>query len=143
MDPDLAYDLTAETFLSALDKLRRSRWRGISFGAWLYKVALDQIRAHEKRRAEATNATARLRPCQVPDWELTQDQLQVRRALSKLDDECRTVVTLFYWEDMPVPQIGEVLGKSEKKVKALLTLGLNELKRQLWDYGPEPPDITA
>ncbi len=38
-----AQDVTSETFLKALKGLKRFRWRGISFSAWLYRIATNEV----------------------------------------------------------------------------------------------------
>ena len=42
----LAQDLTSETFIKAYTKLWQFRWRSISFSAWLYRIATNELRMH-------------------------------------------------------------------------------------------------
>src|SRR5437762_78561 len=49
-DEALARDVTSATFEKALRSLRRYESRGISFGAWLYKIARNEIAQHYRGR---------------------------------------------------------------------------------------------
>lgn len=40
---DVAQDVTSEVFFKALKNLGRSRWRGVPFSAWLYRIASNEI----------------------------------------------------------------------------------------------------
>lgn len=50
VDRELAEDLTAETFLQAQQHLGRFRWQGTTMGAWLYRIALNQVRYRGRDR---------------------------------------------------------------------------------------------
>src|SRR5436853_207691 len=52
-----AQDLTSEVFHHALANLRRYEYRGISFAAWLYRIAANAIadRAQELAREQAVD----------------------------------------------------------------------------------------
>ena len=45
-----AADLTQQTFLQALDGLPRYRERGLSFAAWLFRIARNVATDHHRRR---------------------------------------------------------------------------------------------
>src|SRR6185437_10519764 len=49
-DDDLAKDITAATFEKALRNLRRYRWQGVSFGAWLFRIAHNEIVQHYRKQ---------------------------------------------------------------------------------------------
>src|SRR6478752_7522655 len=57
-DPELAADLTAETFAAALAGRRRFRPESGSAVAWLYGIAVHQL-AHVQRRAAAERRARR------------------------------------------------------------------------------------
>ena len=49
---ELAADLSQETFLKALLALPRYEDRGYPFRAWLYRIALNEVRMHWRKRKE-------------------------------------------------------------------------------------------
>jgi RNA polymerase sigma-70 factor, ECF subfamily len=53
-DSQLAEDLTADTFMKALEKINKFKWTGRPYRSWLYRVALNEMnqyyRKHKKER---------------------------------------------------------------------------------------------
>lgn len=45
-DEDVTADLTSQTFLKALRNLKKYRYRGVPFSAWLYRIASNEIYRH-------------------------------------------------------------------------------------------------
>ncbi|MBK6830620.1 MAG: RNA polymerase sigma factor [Flavobacteriales bacterium] len=54
-DRDLTNDLAQETFLKAMLALPRYQERGLPFRAWLYRIALNELRMHWRKRKEVLN----------------------------------------------------------------------------------------
>ena len=49
-DESLAKDLTAATFEKGLRNISRYQWRNVSFAAWLYRIARNEIGQHRRRQ---------------------------------------------------------------------------------------------
>jgi hypothetical protein len=49
-DEMVAQDVTAVTFEKALRNIRRHRWQGVSFRAWLYSIARNEIAQHYRQQ---------------------------------------------------------------------------------------------
>ena len=49
-DTALAQDIVSATFEKALRKLPSFQWRGAGFGAWLFKIARNEILMHYRKR---------------------------------------------------------------------------------------------
>ena len=49
-DVATAEDIVSATFEKALKHLPSYRWRGTSFGAWLYKIARNELRMHWRKQ---------------------------------------------------------------------------------------------
>lgn len=62
---------------------------------------------------------------------------QLHGALEKLSPRCREIIHLFYYEDMDVKDIGEILGMRPSAVRAQLTRGRQKLKAQLEKGGQD------
>lgn len=45
-DEDVTADLTSQTFLKALRNLKKYRYRGVPFSAWLYRIASNEVNRH-------------------------------------------------------------------------------------------------
>jgi len=51
-DRDMTADLTQQTFLKAMLALPKYEFRGTPFRAWLYRIALNELRMHWRKRKE-------------------------------------------------------------------------------------------
>lgn len=121
-DAALSDDLAQETFIKAYLNLRT--FKGMAgFGTWLYRIGYNEFYTHTRHRredriegelpADALGVTASA----DETWDVA---LTVREALSRLGDEERTAVTLFYMEDMPVKRVAGIMRLPEGTVKSHL-----------------------
>lgn len=93
--------------------------------AWFLRVCSNctkswwnsAFRRHTAALTEDTAAAAE----QPPDWELV-------KYLKKLPKAHRTVLHLFYYEDMSTADIAKLLGKKESTVRMQLTRARRQLK---------------
>ncbi len=51
---DLTADLTQQTFLKAMLGLPRYQPRGLPFRAWLYRIALNEVRMHWRKKRKSS-----------------------------------------------------------------------------------------
>ena len=45
-DEDVTADLTSQTFFKALQHLKKYKFRGVPFSAWLYRIAANEVNRH-------------------------------------------------------------------------------------------------
>ncbi len=124
---EVVEDLTSETFARALDKLGTFRWKGVSFGAWLYRIASNLANSHFKKAdrlriygldLDEQFAGDGLGPMAV--LLESEDQRRLYAALAELDELSINIFVLFYWEDFSVRQIAAALGTKEGTVQSRL-----------------------
>jgi RNA polymerase sigma-70 factor (ECF subfamily) len=134
---ELAEDITSEVFFKALRAIERYRPGGHPFSAWLYQIAVNAITDHyrsRKRSEESLDDRAELAaPGTAVDEEVAQRMAiaQIRAAIDALPDQQRTAMTLKYSEDLPLAEIGQIMGKSEGAVKLLIFRGTASVRLQL------------
>ncbi len=79
-----------------------------------------------------------------PDPEMSLEQSEVREALaeaiSSLPEREKLVVTLYYYEELTLREIGEVLGVTESRVSQLHTKAILRLKAHLAGATREPAE---
>jgi RNA polymerase sigma-70 factor (ECF subfamily) len=118
----VAEDLTAETFLAAVDAVRRRTVPAMSV-AWLIGVARHKLVDHWRRQArEERNLTlAYDEPTPEEDpWDATLDAARAREVLETLGAHHRAALTLRYLDGLPVPEVAEHLGRTVHATEALL-----------------------
>ncbi len=120
--PATAQDLTAETFLAAVDAVRRPEPVAVSTG-WLVGVARHKLVDHWRREARdqrGMRALTSAPPSALDPWDERLDALQARAVLDRLPAMHRTVLTLRYLDDLSVPAVAAVIGRSLHATEALL-----------------------
>jgi RNA polymerase sigma factor for flagellar operon FliA len=79
----------------------------------------------------------------APDPQSTLSQTELREAIAdaiaRLPEREKLVVTLYYYEELTLREIGEVLGVTESRVSQLHTKAILRLKARLGGAGPRPP----
>lgn len=134
----VAEDLTSETFLAAVDAVRRDRVPDLTV-AWLIGVARHKLADHWRRQArdERKLRAVDAEPEPAPeDWDVRLDVLAARRVLSGLAPHHRSALTLRYLDGLPVRAVAEHLGRTEGATEQLL-LRAKAAFRRAYEHGEE------
>ena len=140
---EIAQDVTSEVFFKALKNLPQFRWVGFPFSSWIYRIA-----AHEIANYFRGNKQGQLSLEEVSDsisisdpsaeTELIEAEAALKRheefltlhqSISKLSVKYQEVITLRFFENKKVKEIGEILGKREGTIKSLLHRALEKLRK--------------
>jgi len=130
-----AEDLTAQTFLAALENIRGFKGHA-AFISWLFGIASHKLADFYRRRKESTSLEAGLdvaEDCPHPE-ELSEQRLHfddVVRALETLAPERSEALVLRLFAGLSAREAGLAMGKSEAAVKMLVHRGLKDLKQRL------------
>jgi len=143
----IAQDIVSETFFKALDRLWQFRWRNISIGSWLYRIATNEMNQYFRKQKHQPHSLDSL--LEEKDFEL-QDKIDilkeiieqerelaqakkwqvVRRHIEVLPEKYQEVLVLRYFENKKIREIAEILGKKEGTIKSLLSRATNQLKEK-------------
>jgi RNA polymerase sigma-70 factor, ECF subfamily len=118
----LAEDLTAETFLAAVDAARREDPPPMSV-AWVIGVARHKLVDHWRREARdrrRLQAVAESTSEVADPWDAQLDAVRAQEVLAGLAPQHRAALTLRYLDDLPVPDVAAVLGRTVHATEALL-----------------------
>jgi RNA polymerase sigma-70 factor, ECF subfamily len=139
-DPDVAEDLTQETFIRLLKEVQAGRTPD-NIRAWLYTVATNLVTSRGRRMAVAERFKAVLAirgSADSPEQETVRNERQdiVQRALAKLPTDDRTALLLsahgFAGRD-----IAAVLGRSDGATRTLLTRARIRLREYVLELDPD------
>jgi RNA polymerase sigma-70 factor (ECF subfamily) len=118
-----AEDLTAETFLAAVDAVRRGTVPRLST-AWLIGVARHKLADHWRLQYldERTLQLAYRSPeSEVDDpWDAHLDAARAHAVLGELGAHHRAALTFRYLDGLSVPEVAEQLGRTVHATEALL-----------------------
>jgi RNA polymerase sigma-70 factor, ECF subfamily len=122
-DTGLAEDLTAESFLAAVQAVRKPDAPDPSI-PWLIGVARHKLADHWRRvqREERGLRGLDRDSARVDDpWETVIDQIRAREVLDMLGEHHRAALTLRYLDGLPVPEVARHLDRTLHATEALLT----------------------
>jgi RNA polymerase sigma-70 factor (ECF subfamily) len=123
-DVQTAEDLTSEVMLKLLESIKKYRFQGLPFSAWVFRIArnkLIDLHRRRKRRGEVS-LTEPLTGMQITPETLAEralDRGQIHLALKYLTDEQRQVIVLKFLQGFD----------SEGAIKSLQHRALNSLRR--------------
>jgi RNA polymerase sigma-70 factor (ECF subfamily) len=136
-DRATAEDLTSEVFHKALANLPRYEWRGVSFAAWLLRIAANAIIDHSKRAAREFPAPedppepAADRGLQASESRGVEYRAQLFRLVKQLPEIQRQVVFERFVEQRSIREIAERLGKTEGAIKQLQLRAVQNLRARM------------
>jgi RNA polymerase sigma-70 factor (ECF subfamily) len=119
----LAEDLTSETFLAAVDAVRRDDATPIST-PWLVGVARHKLvdhwrRADREQRGLRAVAGDEQPPASDP-WDQRLDSLCAQRSLRRIAPQYRAALTLRYVDDLRVAEVADALDRTLHATETLL-----------------------
>jgi RNA polymerase sigma-70 factor (ECF subfamily) len=136
--PEVAEDLTSETFLRGwlAYKTQNSKLKIQNPPAFLYQIARNLVIDYyrEKDKAQLVSADHRIVDPRIDLEEkanLNSELEEVRRALANLKDEYQDVIIYRYLDELSVPEIAKIMGKSEGTIRVLLHRALAALRNEL------------
>jgi RNA polymerase sigma-70 factor, ECF subfamily len=145
-----AEDLTEQVFIKAWEAIRRFRFEGKPFAAWLFKVARNVVIDHYRTRknnsdlSEVISAIAKEGDPEAFAQRRATAQV-LMTAIRRLTDEQQQVILLKFIDGMDNTEISAAMGKKEGAIRALQYRALLALQRILQDerYGLERTPARA
>ncbi len=142
-----AEDLTAVTFEKALKGLANFRWQGVSFSAWLYRIANHTLidyyrRVNRENKSKADFTEVETIPTKQKGPEEAYLDLETTELLSDLlktlSDREKTVIYLKFYEGLTNKTIAAQLELTETNVSTIIYRSVSHLREKLLSQ-PEGP----
>ncbi len=140
-DPNLAKDLTQETWLRAYRAIQSYRCES-SFYSWLYRIAENVIIDHFRKQKPDTvplhlcdeNHITETHTC--PSQAILRQELRetLKTALNCLTTLRREVFVLYYHQELPIKAIAARLNRSEGTIKSHLRNARLQIQEVLTPY---------
>jgi len=126
-DTDAAWDITQQSWLGIIKGLRKLH-DPANFKAWAYRITTNKSVNWIKKRQAITHIS--IEELQLNKREEKKD-IGVKELLQKLEPKKRAVLSLYYFEQLNVAEISEVLNIPAGTVKSRLHNARKEFK-ELW-----------
>jgi RNA polymerase sigma-70 factor, ECF subfamily len=134
-----AEDVTAQTFQQALAALPSYEWRGLPFGAWLYRIASNII--YRRGRTSSREVSVEDATIFAGEESESEDPADLISAQSDADDLLAAIRTLpqdqqralilKFARGLRNREIGEAMGRSEGAIKQLVHRAMINLRATL------------
>lgn len=145
-DPDLAADLTQDTFIEILQTIQALR-EPAAFPIWSRRIAYHKCTAHFRKRKDELETEneegvsvfdnlVEERDEFIPDEALDKMELKqaIQEILDELPEEQRSAIMMRYFDEIPVKDIALIQGVSEGTVKSRLNYARKAIKQAVKEY---------
>ena len=124
-DEDIA-DAIQDTILNCLEKISTLR-EPKYFKTWMIRILINNCNdiLKEKKRETCYEEL----PVTLKSNNTTADSLEFKDILDKLDEKYKTVILLYYVEDLKVSEISRLLNMNISTVKTRLSRGREQLRK--------------
>jgi RNA polymerase sigma-70 factor (ECF subfamily) len=123
-DPDQAHDAVQESAFKAWRKLHQLR-EGKPARPWFLTIVANQCRSERRRRWWSV---IRMPEIEKGGHEPQPDGIDINRELAKLPREDRLALFLYFYLDLPMEEVGDVLGVSAAGAKTRVYRAAKKLR---------------
>lgn len=128
-DEYLSDDLAQETFVKAYIELRS--FKGIArFGTWLFRIGYNVFYSYKRSQHPTSDLEDAPEQLATP-IDSSEISMDVKTAMAQLSEIERTVVTLFYINDMPIKQIATITTLNQNTVRSHLHRAKEKMAKTL------------
>ncbi|MEQ8926338.1 MAG: sigma-70 family RNA polymerase sigma factor [Fulvivirga sp.] len=135
-DEAISDDLTSQTFLKAMQSLKKYEYRGVPFSAWLYRIAHNEVNKFynkQKRKKVFSLEQEQLFEFIQPEEEAVFDEeklAELMEVLKELPTEAVEVLELRFFEEKNFKEISYILNIGESGAKMRLYRAIDKLKER-------------
>jgi RNA polymerase sigma-70 factor, ECF subfamily len=130
---DDAYDITAQTFIAALENIGKYKSLGVPFSAWLFRIALNELSSYYRK--SKVRQSINIDDTQVVDvlTELGEENsaitdARLMKAMQQLEPSEIQLLEMRFFDKRPFKEVCDVLNISETAAKARVYRLLERLK---------------
>ena len=128
-----AQDLCSSVFLKAMKNIKKYEDRGFSFGAWLYRIAYNEVQTYYKKNQKVIKVSDDflIQFSEEAPEQPTELFQQMKQALKSLKPLTIRLIEMRFWEGRPFKEIAEILNTTEVNAKAKTYRAIEKLKTNL------------
>ncbi|MFH1427179.1 MAG: RNA polymerase sigma factor [Patescibacteria group bacterium] len=132
---ETAEDLTSQTFIKALENIKKYNSTKGSFSSWLYRIARNTVIDYYRTKKENFNITDFTNLGSDENLEdqtdLKQQLEKVQKYLLKLKAEQREIIIMRVWDGLSYEEISQIVNKSQASCKMQFSRTINKLRKDL------------
>ena len=141
-DPDKAEDVLQDTFISVYNKIDTLK-EAAAFPTWLFRIAINHCKSLMRKREEMIfkegdyvdtfdiidEKNERIFP--VSYLEQKEKKAFIMALVNDLPIQQRTALFLFYYNDLSIKEIAQIMGANENTIKNRLFLSKRKIKGRI------------
>jgi RNA polymerase sigma-70 factor (ECF subfamily) len=132
-EEEQAHDITSSVFVKALQSIHKYEYRGLPFGAWLFRIAKSELyQSFRDQKAQRTVSIDKVVLKQViEEWTedyTEQDKARLLIALKDLKEQQLQLIEMRFFEKRSFKEIGDICGLSENNAKVKTFRAVLKLK---------------
>lgn len=135
---ELAEDLTQETFFKTWRYISEKDVEISNLKTFLYRVAnnliIDHYRQKHKNTVDIENISEEFiadNAQQEKDAEKKFDKKLIEESLLRLKDDQKQIIIYRYIDDLSIPEISKLTGKSKENIRVIIHRGLKSLRKTI------------
>ncbi len=130
-DYQLAEDMAQETFLRVYQHYGDFNNRS-SLKTWILQIAINLCRNQMRTRWWKNRSRTEIGEIRTDEYEDSfLEREMILEEIGKLPPKYKEVILLYYYQELTITEIAEVIGEKESAVKARLVRARNKLKPEL------------
>lgn len=129
---EIASDLTSQTFLKAMNSIKKYEDRGLAFSSWLYKIAVNEINSFYRKNKRVINITDEVLGTLFYEIREEEDKTKhnsLLKAMKQLKPEQYQIIEMRFFENRPFKEIAEILTITESNAKVKTYRVIDKLKK--------------
>jgi RNA polymerase sigma-70 factor (ECF subfamily) len=132
---EVASEIVSNVFAKAIFNLKKYKFKGTPFSAWLYRVAYNEIANIHRRKKK-------IRTVNIPDdtWNLLQNEdsevedhsfsiKKMKNCMQKLKPNEIELIEMRFFEERPFKEIGEILNLTTENARVKTHRALKKLQK--------------
>ncbi|MFW5700057.1 MAG: RNA polymerase sigma factor [Cyclobacteriaceae bacterium] len=137
-EENITADLTSQTFLKALQNIKKYQNKGLPFSAWLYRIASNEVNKHYRRIKRRyvfsleENLIKNLIASEDDGGESDEKFQKVIKTLEDLETNDVIILELRFFEERSFKDIAYILDITESSAKMRTYRAIEKLKKKIY-----------
>jgi RNA polymerase sigma-70 factor (ECF subfamily) len=133
-DEDIASDLCSQTFLKALQNIKKYEFRGLPFSAWLFRIASNEVNKYyykkKKTKVFSLEEERVMELFEDEEHSFSQEQIELLvKVLKDMPTDTVEVLELRFFEGRSFKEIAFILNIGESGAKMRLYRAVEKLRK--------------
>jgi RNA polymerase sigma-70 factor (ECF subfamily) len=131
---EISEDVVSQTFIKAMTNIKSFKYRGYSFGAWLYRIAHNALMDYYRKNPSIETGDAALNQ-EDPDVDCKAENDEMKsvvlKALRKIPSAYQEILSLKFFEELSNKEIADIIGCKKETLAVKLHRSLKAFKKVL------------